>query len=56
MASLLHFAGLAVTAQILGHHISKTIPPNDFKERSTVWETVVVHIQICGMCQELRHF
>lgn len=27
MASLLHFAGLAVTAQILGHHISKTIPP-----------------------------
>lgn len=57
MASLLHFAGLAVTAQILGHRISKTIPPpNDFKERSTVWGTVVVHIQICGMCQELRHF
>lgn len=56
MASFLHFAGLAVTAQILGHHISKTIPPNDFKERPTVWETVVVHIQICGMCQELRHF
>lgn len=56
MASWLHFAGLAVTAQILGHPISKTILPNDFKERSTIWETVVVQIQICGMCQELRHF
>lgn len=31
MASWLHFAGLAVTAQILGHPISKTIPPQWFQ-------------------------
>jgi hypothetical protein len=28
---------------------------NDFKQRSTVWKTVVVHMQIHGVCQALRH-
>lgn len=45
-----------MTVLVLSHHVSKTMPSNDFKQRLTVWKTVVVHMQICGTCQELRHF